>query len=153
MAQPIDPKAAEEHLHSWISAIPPNSEWESRTELEQTILLVYTLELEVSNGGFEQYFSNPAGDRWRETLQAVQRIGAIRIEEIFLTALTTFPKSAPSTEQLIRSHELQNMNPKATSLLERLTEKYYMLYKNCPEEDSYAKMAHYILRVQGPTQG
>lgn len=153
MAQPMNPEAAEKHLHAWIATIPSTAKWESLSELQRTILLVYALELEVCNGGIHQYFINPAGDRWKETLHALVRIGATRITQILSKALTVFPEGSPSTDHLTRDQELRAIGPEGEELLERLTDEYYGLYRECPAEDSYAKMSQFLLREQGLTNG
>src|SRR5262245_40828692 len=103
----MSPEAAEAHLHAWIAAIPPSATWEALSELQQTILLVYALELEVCNGGIHQYFINPAGDAWKETLQALKRMDATRITQILEKALSVFPDSSPSTDHLTRDGQLR----------------------------------------------
>lgn len=149
----MSPEAAEKHLHDWVAAIPRSAKWESLSELEQTILLVYGLELEICNGGIHQYFNNPGSDRWRETLQALKKVEAGRIAQILEKALTVFPLECPSTDHLTRAQQLGAIGREAKELLERLTDEYYGLYQECPVEDSYAKMAQFLLREQGLTNG
>lgn len=153
MVVTMTPEAAEKHLHDWIAGIPSSAEWESLSGLEQTLLLVYALELEVCNGGIHQYFINPAGDRWKETLRALERIEATRIAQILKKALTVFPQASPSTDHLTRDRQLRSISPEAEALLERLTDEYYGLHRECPEQDSYRKMSEFLLREQGRANG
>lgn len=149
----MSPEAAEKHLHAWLAAIPASAKWESLSERQRVILLVYALELEVCNGGLHQYFINPAGDRWKQTLQALERIEATRIVQIFRNALTVFPQASPSTDHISRDRQLRAIGPEGEELLERLTDEYYGLYQECRAEDSYAKMSQFLLREQAEAEG
>jgi len=149
----MSPEAAEKHFHAWIAAIPPSAKRESLSELQRTILLVYALELEVCNGGIHQYFINPAGDRWKETLVALKQMGATRISQILQKALTVFPRSSPSTDHLTRDRQLRAIGREGEALLEQLTNEYYGLYRECPEQDAYRIISEFLLREQGLTNG
>ena len=146
-------EAAEKHFHAWIAAIPPNAKWDSLSELQRTVLLVYALELEVCNGGIHQYFINPAGDRWKETLAALKQMGAISIHKILEKALTVLPDGSPSADHLARDRQLRAIGPEAEALLERLTDEYYALYPECPGQNAYRIMSAFLLREQGLTNG
>jgi hypothetical protein len=146
----MGPDAAEEYFHAWIATIPPRSTWEELSELQRTILLVYALELEVFNGGIHQFFGNPAGDKWKETTEALKRMRATRIGQILERALTVFPHGAPSADHLTRAEQFRAIGPEAEALLRRLTDEYYGLYHVCPEQDAYRIMSEFLLREQGP---
>src|SRR5438309_1282787 len=57
---------------------------------ERATITAYFLALEISNGGIEQFFINPAGDRWRETRNALKTVGAVRLAGMFDEALSVF---------------------------------------------------------------
>jgi hypothetical protein len=132
--------ADEGRLHDWIAGLSSEVDWEGRSNFERTLLLAYNFELEVSNGGLDQYFLNPAGDKWQETLAALRQIGATRIVRIFEKALEVFPNRTPSTNQIIRCGQLDDANPRAGDILNQLTDEYYAIYAEHPEEDIYKKM-------------
>ena len=139
--------AAENRLYAYLEALPCNLPWKERSDLERTILLIYWLELDVANGGLEQYFVNPAGDKWNETLSALRRVEANEIVKIFELALKVFPDASPSTDQSERSQQLLHAGSVARETLNRLDDRYFELYRQFPDEDSYAKMAQFLQRM------
>jgi hypothetical protein len=144
----MTPEAAEQHLLTWLAAIP-KSEVSILPELERTLWLVYALELEVSNGGVHQYFANPAGDNWKETLGALQRIGASRIEQLLTKALAVFPQHSPSVDHLTRARQLRAIDTEAEAFLQQLTDDYCSLSQECPQQDAYRVMSTYLVQEQG----
>jgi hypothetical protein len=74
-----------------IRAKPP----ERLSSIERKLLAVADLREEVNNGGFEQYFSNAAGDRHALALQALKEMGAAPLIKAMQRALIVFPASKP----------------------------------------------------------
>ncbi len=66
------------------------------TEAERVLCLVDILEMEVNNGGFEQYFDNSSGDHVPETVGALRAIGADWAAELLEKALAPFGDSYPA---------------------------------------------------------
>jgi hypothetical protein len=91
---------------------------------EKATITVHVLVLEISNGGFEQFFINPGGDRWRETRDALNTVGAARLGAMFDEALSVFPDAAPSTDQLTRCGQYDQAGDHAKWLMDRLTNEY-----------------------------
>jgi hypothetical protein len=52
------------------------SGYASLSSAEKTLYVIWWLEAEVNNGGFDQYFFNSAGDNARDVPPALERIGA-----------------------------------------------------------------------------
>ncbi len=117
----------------------------SLTEEERVIELVLAFELQVCNGGFDQFLVNPSGDRWHPTLVALKRIGATKIVTMLEKALTIFPNGQPSMDQMTRCGQLVVAGPAADKLLQELTDEYYGLWKSSPDQDSYARMGAFLL--------
>ena len=67
-------------------------------------------DVEVTNGGFAQYFYNSAGDHWMECLEALKAIGATRSAELLRQFCDLFPLKHPSKSQEIRRKELLQLN-------------------------------------------
>lgn len=68
---------------------------ERLSSIERKLLAVADLREEVNNGGFEQYFSNAAGDRHALALQALTEMGATPLSKAMQRALIVFPGSKP----------------------------------------------------------
>ena len=68
--------------------------------------LVEALEAEVSNGGFDQFFFSSAGDRTRETIDALSAIGAHHTASIVRSAASKFPAGLPPEDRFTRQRLL-----------------------------------------------
>ncbi len=60
-------------------------------ELHRLILGIDTLEREVNNGGFSQYFSNTQGRQAPDLAEALRKIGAPKTADLVQRAFTVFP--------------------------------------------------------------
>lgn len=100
-----------------------------RPELAMTpndvIMLIDGLIGEVNNGGFDQFFFNSTGDYALETIEALKRVGATEIEEIFKSACNRFPDGVPPQSiYLRRDLMLKTVSPEGDAFGE-LDELYY----------------------------
>ena len=102
--------------------------------------------MELSNGGLGQFFVNPNGDRWKETLHALQAVGALRLAVLFEEALTVFPNNTPSTVQETRSRQLATGGKAAADLLERLTNEYHVLQAESVNDCLYKKLTAFAIK-------
>ena len=80
------------------------------TDKEKVFRLVWQLEAEVNNGGFEQFFFNSSGDERAETIKALDVIGAVETRTILLAALEVFENSNPPINQTRRQNRLLELN-------------------------------------------
>jgi hypothetical protein len=121
----------ENRLYEYLASIDKKIEaaggntWSCLSERELVTITAYFLALEITNGGIEQFFVNPSGDRWRETLRAIKMVGATNLASLFEEALSVFPDSTPSDDQKIRREQLAAAGQPAIDLLWRLTSEYY----------------------------
>jgi len=99
--------------------------WDCLSAAERATITAHHLALEITNGGFEQFFINPAGDRWRETRDALKTVGAVLMGAMFDEALSVFPAAAPSPDQLTRCRQYDQAGDYAKWLMDRLTNEYY----------------------------
>lgn len=66
------------------------------SEPERTIFITQSLELEVNNGGFSQFFYNSGGDFTAELVAAFTAIGAERTAAICRQAIVAFGQELPA---------------------------------------------------------
>lgn len=66
--------------------------------LERELYDVNCFHFEYVSGGLGGYFTNAASAHWRETLTALQRIGATEAYEALQKACGLFPKGGPSSD-------------------------------------------------------
>ena len=79
----------------------------SLTPAEQTLHAVWWFEAELNNGGFDQFFSNSAGDLTPNTIEALERIGASACAVILRRAVALFPDSIPHKDRDTRQDQLE----------------------------------------------
>ncbi len=63
---------------------------------ERVFYITLTLEMEVNNGGFSQYFYNSSGNFAGELVGAFTEIGAVRTAEICRQAISAFDREIPA---------------------------------------------------------
>ncbi len=66
---------------------------ESLNENERLFYITQTLEMEVNNGGFSQYFFNSGGNFANELVESFEKIGALKTADICKKAISIFPDS------------------------------------------------------------
>lgn len=69
---------------------------EKLNEYERVFFVTETLEQEVNNGGFSQFFYNSSGDFSNELVDAFTKIGAFKTAEICKKALAVFNGKVPT---------------------------------------------------------
>ncbi len=77
---------------------------------EKTFVLVWGLEADLNNGGFNQYFFNSHSDHAAVVPDALRAIGAPRTAAIVERALEIFPDGAPA-ERTTRQELLEELDP------------------------------------------
>jgi Domain of unknown function (DUF4375) len=113
---------------------------------ERATFIAHILALEITNGGVEQFFINPSGDRWRETRDALKTVGAIRLAAIFDEALSVFPDGTPSTDQLTRCGQYEEAGDHAKRLMHRLTNEYYDLQEQSSDDCLYRILSRFAIK-------
>ena len=74
--------------------------------------LVEELEMEINNGGFDQYFFNSAGDRVYPTVEALEAIGAKHTANIVRRAIAKFPQGVvPENREARQEVLLDKVSP------------------------------------------
>lgn len=78
---------------------------------DQIVELVESLEAEINNGGFDQFFFNSSGDKTADTIAALEAIGAKHTADIVRQAASKFPNGMPSTDRTLRQYQLEKISP------------------------------------------
>jgi hypothetical protein len=103
---------AAETVHRLIDELPYEykdfAKWPRR---DRYLWAVAWFEIEVMNGGFDQYFYNAAGDHWRTCLEALETIGASTSYLLLKERCDLFPDSTPSLDQKTRRIQLEELTP------------------------------------------
>ncbi len=91
--------------------------------------LIETLEGEVNNGGFDQFFYNSAGDNTADTILALEVVGATRTADIVKRAAAMFPSGMPPKERLARFKVLRAVSPSCKAF-ESLDNEFYEYFED-----------------------
>ena len=115
--------ATVEYAFDAIVAICADGEHMDALDPHQRILYVtQTLEQEVNNGGFSQYFYNSAGDLANELIAAFTAIGAYKTAAICQKALSAFRDGVP-TDRAERQALLERLH--SDKLWEKCDDAFY----------------------------
>jgi len=115
------------------------SEIEKLTDQQKIFYLNQTLEREVNNGGFNQFFTNSSGDYAHETVLSLKAIGADKTASIVQKAIDKFPKKKVPKDRDKREEVVEKIEDKADKVWEGLDEKF-MEY----EDDLNALNINYV---------
>ena len=99
--------------------------FDALSEVDQTVILVWSLHGEVGNGGFDQFYFNSSGDFAAETVVALRRIGATRTAELVEEANRLFPSQPPPKVRQQRIAELDSFSDNVAATWDRLEREFY----------------------------
>ena len=90
------------------------------------VYLVWCLDGEIHNGGFDQFFYNSLGDHWEELLSHLDTIGAVTSSNLLAQAVSIFPESAPAKNREQRFKQLRRLDDaEVEALLSDLDEQFW----------------------------
>lgn len=92
---------------------------------EQVFYAVSVLEMEVNNGGFDQFFFNSAGDYAHEAYDGLNEIGAKKMAAIVKRALAIFPEGRAPKDRGDRWDLLEPNEEKNAEILNKLDNEFY----------------------------
>ena len=91
---------------------------------EKVKIVIDNLEMEINNGGFDQFFFNSAGDDASETVDALKIIGAIHTSKIVQSSIDKFPNKIAPKDRYTRQESLIIISPDS-ELFESQDEQFY----------------------------
>jgi hypothetical protein len=111
----------------------------------QRVFATQTLDMEVKNGGFHQYFWNPSGRFAAEALEGLREFGATRHASLMEEAMAVYERERPRQQRFKAMGTLAAFSESALeSGLGELDMRYYQLEE---EENLPALRAGYIRAV------
>lgn len=96
-----------ELIDPWISKFISEGSAEL-SPLELVGVGIWTLEAEVNNGGFDQYYFNSAGELAIQTVSSLEAIGAPNTASLLAAANSEFPSATPPADRRLRQEMLEN---------------------------------------------
>jgi len=113
--------------------------------VDKVFVCVWSLEGEVDNGGFDQYYFNTSGDWAFDTPNALLEIGATHTAAIVERGNVLFGDSGPSPDSTIRQDQLDGLSESAQDKLHALDDEFYRY-----NDDLSALLAAYLAKHQAP---
>lgn len=95
------------------------------TDAEKVFFCIWTLEGDVNNGGFDQYFFNSWSEYSIETVDAFEKIGASKTAAIIRRANSVFGSSGPAKDRQTRQKQLDSLPESAQEKLNGLDHEFY----------------------------
>jgi hypothetical protein len=71
--------------------------YDALSRFERDLYDADRFQFECASGGLGVFFTNSAGEHWRETIAALKRIGALRAHRVLVRACALFPSGRPSS--------------------------------------------------------
>ena len=99
--------------------------FDNLSDTEKTFICVWSLEGEVNNGGFDQWFFNSSGDCAFDTPPSLIRIGAEATARIVKKAISYFPGGNPSKDWEKRREQMKKINDLIEMKWNELDDKFY----------------------------
>ena len=90
--------------------------------------LIDSVEREVNNGGFDQFFFNSASDRTSEIIHALNAIGAQRTATILEDAASKFPGGVPPADRNERQNLIAKISPNSDAF--ETQDERFLQYKD-----------------------
>jgi hypothetical protein len=100
---------------------------------EQVFLVIWELEAQVNNGGFEQYFLNSSGRLASHAAEALRTIGAQEMASITDLAVYAVGRDIPWLDNDARQDALDALDEDVLSELEDLTQAFFKYPNNLTE--------------------
>ena len=98
---------------------------EKLSEPQKVFFYNQTLEREVNNGGFNQYFFNSSGDFSHQTIKSLQTIGAKITADILQKAINQFPDKKTPENQMERRVILEQIEQIANVNWEKHEQRFF----------------------------
>ncbi|WP_237229214.1 DMP19 family protein [Rubinisphaera sp. JC750] len=109
--------------------------------VDRVLICVWSLEGEVNNGGFDQYYFNTSGDWAFDTPNALLAIGATHTAKIVRRANALFGNSGPSSDSTVRQQQLDALGESAQAELDSLDGEFYRY-----DDDLSTLLAAYVAK-------
>lgn len=127
-------------LDNYISGLCDYGECVEKLNEHQKIFFYnQTIEREVNNGGFNQFYYNSSGDYAHETVESLKSIGAEKTALIMQKANAQFPNKVVPKDRDVRHQILEQIENKANGIWAQLDQGFYEY-----EEDLNALNMEYI---------
>jgi Domain of unknown function (DUF4375) len=98
---------------------------EELTPPERVFVAIWSLDADVNNGGFDQYYLNSSGDHARSAPGALRTIGADRTARIVERANAAFGPDGPPADRAARLEALPALDDEVQEQWDELDVEFY----------------------------
>ena len=120
-----DPFARYLEMVTFVTAKELEQGYDALSENERIIKQIWLLESEVTNGGFDQYFFNSAGNNALETVDTLRRVGSKETLALLIQAIEAFGPNPPSSDRETRWAQMDMLPEAASEEWGRLDGEFY----------------------------
>ena len=102
------------------------------SEEARLVYLLWRLDGEIHNGGFDQLFTNSLGNHCFEILGHLKTVGAWNSYKLLAKAVSWFPDSSPSQDREARWSQYESFsdNPRYQAEMDQLDAEFYKYEDN-----------------------
>ena len=94
------------------------------SEVERNIYLICKIDIQVCNGGYDQYFYYE-GHYASQTVDAIAKIGLTKLADNYADALCVFPDKATLEDESLRKSHMDSFTESQREKLDKLSDHYY----------------------------
>lgn len=100
------------------------------SETERRLLAIESLEGQVNNGGFDQYFFNSNGNDAATALTGLKDVGATEATALLDRAMAVFPNGKPPTDRFRRQKAMDKIISQAEPIWNQCDLEFYALQED-----------------------
>jgi hypothetical protein len=108
---------------------------------QQALYALLTVQAEVDDGGFDQFFWNSSGELVHEAILGAELLAARPYEELLCRAVSLFPGGRVPKERGARQRALERIGDRGGAVLSQLDGRWYDV-----EDAPRTQLARYFLR-------
>jgi hypothetical protein len=102
------------------------------THAERVIACLTEVEMEVNNGGFDQYFWNSPGNHAAEAVQALRELGALYTAGLVAEASAQFGPDGPDADRERRWKQMDGLSEVVRDRWSALDDRFYEYRDDLP---------------------
>jgi hypothetical protein len=117
-------------------------DWSRLSPTEQVIFGVWSLKVEVCNGGLTQFFFNSVSEATPQIIDGLKQIGAQRVAEIVERALRVVGSDVPLSDWRARQARVEALPPFEREQLSLLDDEFYDVLPDTMQRARAFVLAH-----------
>jgi len=129
-----------------------DSDWSALSSAERVVFGVWSLKVEVFNGGFAQFFFNAVGEATPQIVDALRQVGSPRAAEIVETAYRLALGGVSLSDWRVRQARIDGLSAVEGEQLQDLSDQFEDLLKDTMARARAFAVAHQAEFHDGPVK-